>query len=391
MKSVVLKYLNKLESYKMASLQFHWHSNSISQHELCDKIMDEVAEFEDTIAEIEQSMSGKFPLNKLKPEEYTCDTLKGFAMDIVDSAKEFLSKVEKLGPDYVGMKSEVESFIGEMQKYVYLVNFTLQEEVKRELMGEAMYKNVPDGPDGKFDKFKGQTAKTPKTRKKQMLERIHRYGIDRRSYDDPMDVLRHINKVVKDFGAQLKCSGKEGKTNEYKISVLYDDGMKLGGYVMMHPQDKGGVQAEVFLSERPDKILEFTEQELKSVIKESLRSLLINEVSFRGESFHGDNPEDWGTMSSLRYMMADRDADLRGKHTGMYNGEPIADYDKLSRDERRHLDAAIDDYSNMHQQMKANGLGWRERNKVSKEANKKAQRIANNEVDRVLKSKFNKV
>ena len=206
MRSVVLKYLNKLEGYKSAILEFHWHSNSISQHQLCDEIGEALSDIQDTIAEIEQSMSGKLPLNKLQPEEYKCDTLKGFAMDVVESAQKFLKEIEKLGEDYVGMKSEVETFIGVMQKQVYLINFTLQEEVKRELMGEAMWKKVPDGPDGKFDKFKGQTAKTSKTRKKQMLERIHKYGVDKREYQDPTEALRHLNQVVKGFGAALKCT-----------------------------------------------------------------------------------------------------------------------------------------------------------------------------------------
>ena len=269
MNKVILSYVNKLEGYKSAIKAFHWGSKNLSQHELCDDIASEISDFQDLVSEVEQSISGKLPLNKLKPEPYKCDTLKGFVMDVIDSAQIFLKELEKLGKKYIGVKSECETFIGTMQRKLYLVNFTLQEEVRRELMGEAMYKNVPEGPDGKFDKFKGQTAKTSKTRKKQMMERIHKYGVDKRKYNDPMDALKHLNKVVKDFGASLKCTERGEGSNEYKISISYEDGMKLNGYVIMTQAEKGGYQAEVLLSERPEKVLECTIGELKALVNEA--------------------------------------------------------------------------------------------------------------------------
>ena len=56
-------------------------------------------------------------------------------------------------------------------------------------------------------------------------------------------------------------------------------------------------------------IIRLTESDLHKIVKESVQSIL-NEVEFGGESLHGNSPEDWATMMSLRDANVNRDERL---------------------------------------------------------------------------------
>lgn len=133
MKKFVLTYICQLEGYKTAIKSLHWNAVNMSQHKLCDDIADDIAKFQDTVAEIEQGMNGKLPYNKLQGTAYKITNLKKFVKDVIETATIFLKKCEAKGDAYVGMKSECESFIGTMQKNQYLAAFTMKEDLKRRL------------------------------------------------------------------------------------------------------------------------------------------------------------------------------------------------------------------------------------------------------------------
>ena len=146
MNKEVLGLLNKLEGYGTAILEMHWDSANMSQHKLCEDIADVIADFKDKVAEIEQSISGKLPVNKLKPVPYRVKGLKKFVTDVITSVKIFYKRIK--GDEYIGIRSECENFIGEMQRKLYLVNFTMKEDMKRRIMSmvnESVwgFENVP--------------------------------------------------------------------------------------------------------------------------------------------------------------------------------------------------------------------------------------------------------
>ena len=105
----------------------------MSQHELCDDIASSISDFEDLVSEVEQSISGKLPLNQLKGTDYNVTSLKGFVEDVIKDAKSFLKELESEDDDYIGMRSDCESFLSDMQRNLYLVNFTLKEEMMNRL------------------------------------------------------------------------------------------------------------------------------------------------------------------------------------------------------------------------------------------------------------------
>jgi hypothetical protein len=136
MKKYILDFICKLEGYKTAIKQLHWDAKSLSQHQLCDDIASTVSDFQDKVAEVEQSISGRLPLNNLKGTAYTVKNLKSFVEDVIKSTNDFYSKLKKEGDKYIGMRSDTEAFLSDMQRQLYLVDFTVKESLKERLRNE---------------------------------------------------------------------------------------------------------------------------------------------------------------------------------------------------------------------------------------------------------------
>ena len=185
MNKKVLSFVNKLEGYKTAIKELHWDADNMSQHELCDKIADSIAEFQDTVSEVEQSITGKLAIGNLKPVSYKVTSLKKFVEDVLDATNTFYKSLEDEGDTYTGMKSDCESFLSDMQRNLYLVNFTMKEDFKRNFakrINESRPKNLENVID--IDKFMGRRPKTMKARINQIYRIIHRYNIDGKLYRD---------------------------------------------------------------------------------------------------------------------------------------------------------------------------------------------------------------
>lgn len=131
MDSKILKFICQFEGFKTAIKSLHWDSKNLSQHKLCDDIAERISDFQDQVSEVEQSISGNLPLNKLKPISYKVKDLKSFVEDVIKSTNKFYRKVKNMGIKYVGMASDCESFLSDMQRNLYLVRFTIKEDFKR--------------------------------------------------------------------------------------------------------------------------------------------------------------------------------------------------------------------------------------------------------------------
>jgi DNA-binding ferritin-like protein len=136
MKKYILDFICKLEGYKTGIKQLHWDANSLSQHQLCDDIATTVSDYQDKVAEVEQSISGRLPLNNLKGTAYTVKNLKSFVEDVIKSTNDFYSNLKKEGDKYIGMRSDTEAFLSDMQRQLYLVDFTVKEGLKERLRNE---------------------------------------------------------------------------------------------------------------------------------------------------------------------------------------------------------------------------------------------------------------
>jgi hypothetical protein len=133
MKKYIISFISELESFKTAIKQLHWAANSLPQHQLCDDIANIISDYQDKVAEVEQSISGKFPVNVLKGEKHNVTTLKKFVEDVINATNSFYSKLKNEGDEYIGMRSDTEAVLSDLQRQLYLVDFTVKESLKQRL------------------------------------------------------------------------------------------------------------------------------------------------------------------------------------------------------------------------------------------------------------------
>ena len=152
MKRSILTYLNKLQSYRTAIKNLHWSSKNMSEHKLFDEIDDTVAEVQDEIAEIAQGVYGKLKINDLKPRRYNITTSKKMLQDLLKDTKLFLSTLRS--KELVGVKSSVESFVGDINKYIYLLDFCLKEDLKRRIQTQINESRMKEEKTNQNDFFR---------------------------------------------------------------------------------------------------------------------------------------------------------------------------------------------------------------------------------------------
>ena len=131
MKKNIIAYINILHGYATAIKNLHWSSNTMSEHKLCDDIADSITSNEDEIAEICQGIYGQIAKNELKPTQYTISTTKSMLDDLLKDTESFYEKLE--GNEFIGLRSVVENFLGEINKFQYLIKLCLKEDMKKRI------------------------------------------------------------------------------------------------------------------------------------------------------------------------------------------------------------------------------------------------------------------
>ena len=316
MDKTVLAFVEKLEIFKTKIKALHWDANSLSQHELCDDIAERIADFQDQVSEVEQSISGKLPKEMFKPtnQEFgEVGTLKEFVESVIDCTNDFYKKLGEKGDKYIGMRSDCESFLSDMQRKLYLVNFTLKEELKmrlRDKINESRPKNLSNTVD--VEKFMGRRPKSIKARINQIYRIVKKYGIDSRKYSDehwqaiedyyraitslgcevemkPCASMNHADSIESDGGyTDYDEYDHMPRSKQYAIKIMFDDGMAIDGYIkcmaagtvsdpfssydtcmVLWPK-----QNNVLENKNMNKQVRLTESELKQVVKEAAMKVL---------------------------------------------------------------------------------------------------------------------
>ena len=342
----ILNYIEECEAWKVGIKNLHWSADNMSQHELCDDIADEISNFEDLVSEVEQSISGKIKLNGFTPKSYKITSLKSFVEDVISASQSFLKELEGMGEKYVGIKSECETFIGTMQRKLYLVNFTLKEELKKRLrdkINESRPKNLANTED--VEKFMGRRPKTIKARINQIYRIVKKYGIDSRKYNDESwqaidDYYRAITSLgceveLKPCGHLNNADSMESdggycdydpydhmpRSKQYAIRIMFEDGMTIDGYIkcmaagtvsdpfasydtcmVLWPK-----QNNVLENKNMSKQMRLTEAELKQVVKEAaIKILSETPLNYDVDNFSGrwnkNMPDDYIDGESEGYF-----------------------------------------------------------------------------------------
>lgn len=141
----ILKFINTTEGYKTAIKNYHWASPNMSTHQLFDEIASAVSDIQDEVSEMFQGLEGQFDKNSLKPIPYDMKDEKTFLNDLSQTVKDLYNSV-KDNDKYIGIASELESFIGVIDKQKYLLGIALHDskhiKMTQEELKEFLYRSV---------------------------------------------------------------------------------------------------------------------------------------------------------------------------------------------------------------------------------------------------------
>lgn len=316
MNSKILNYINLCEKWKVQIKEIHWRANNLSQHKLCDDIASAISDFEDLVSEVEQSISGKIKKGELKPDNANEVELKPFVEDVISSSQSFLKELDGMGEKYIGIKSECESFIGTMQRNLYLVNFTMKEELKRRLAdrineGYRKEENIKTT-------FHGTKPSTEKGLFKRINDLTRNGQLNTRVFNGVNDAFDFYNKILGNMGDLQIIDPNE---STYVVKLDTNNGMSYYGLMRTKGEGEGRCKASITFSphsdeiEQPDpemgeptiedctnyeiayegKTIKMTGSEFHNLIKESVKKLLKEEESpYRGIYIQGLGlPEEW--------------------------------------------------------------------------------------------------
>ena len=120
-----ISFLSTLETAKKKCKNLHWAAKNIEvtdkrgSHLYLDDFLDVIASTQDTIAEISQGILGSMQPNDITQTEMEVNTPLELVMQLIDSTKNFYTKIPS-DVSFVGIKAEIETFIGSLFKYKYL-------------------------------------------------------------------------------------------------------------------------------------------------------------------------------------------------------------------------------------------------------------------------------
>lgn len=303
MNKKVLSFVNKLEGYKTAIKELHWDSDNMSQHELCDKIADSIAEFQDTVSEVEQSITGNLPTGSLKPVSYKVTSLKKFVEDVLDATNSFYKSIKNEGDSYTGMRSDCESFLSDMQRNLYLVGFTMKEDLKRRLTGK-----INEGyrkEENIKTTFHGTKPSTEKGLFKRINDLTKNGQLNTRVFNGINDAFDFYNKILGNMGS-LQVIEPNDSTHIVKLDT--NGGMSYYGLMRTKAEGDGRCKASITFSPhseemeevdpemseptmndevdyeiyREGRVTRMSGNELRSLIKESVKRLIMTEAEYKG-------------------------------------------------------------------------------------------------------------
>ena len=114
-----INFINRLEGYKTKCKNLHWAAPKKNIHVYLDEFLSVISDFQDTIAEGYMGILSKMQPNSIKGISCDCLNALDFIEEIRTTTLSFYDKIPK-DAVYVGIKSECETFIHNINKYKYL-------------------------------------------------------------------------------------------------------------------------------------------------------------------------------------------------------------------------------------------------------------------------------
>ena len=119
-----IDYLNQLEGAKMRVKNLHWSAANLSNHKLLDKLHKDLCEHQDKIAEGAMGVHEQLPYDALVGSRSSAITATQLLCEVKEQVMNFYNVLGGL-VCYMGIRSELESFILTLDKYKYLFNLSI--------------------------------------------------------------------------------------------------------------------------------------------------------------------------------------------------------------------------------------------------------------------------
>ena len=110
-----------IEGWKTKIKNLHWSAHRMNTHKLLDEIAGFTSGYQDSLAEDYMGINGAFPSDFLKGVPSNCNDMRELLKEMLDKTKIFYGKIPS-GNTYSGIASETETFIHNINKYIYLSN-----------------------------------------------------------------------------------------------------------------------------------------------------------------------------------------------------------------------------------------------------------------------------
>lgn len=114
-----INFLNQLEGWKTKCKNLHWSAPKRNIHVYLDEFLDIMSDYQDGLAEGFMGILGKVQPNAIKGTPCDCLNANDFMREIKSKTIEFYDKIPQ-ETIYKGIASECETFIQNINKYIYL-------------------------------------------------------------------------------------------------------------------------------------------------------------------------------------------------------------------------------------------------------------------------------
>lgn len=112
-------FLNKLEGWKTKCKNLHWAASDINTHVYLDEFLTSISAYQDGLAEGYMGILGKMRPDVIKGIDCHCISATEFVSEVRDGIILFYNQIPQ-ETVYKGITSECETFIQNINKYMYL-------------------------------------------------------------------------------------------------------------------------------------------------------------------------------------------------------------------------------------------------------------------------------
>ena len=116
-----IDFLCKLEGWKTRCKNLHWAAPKKNIHVYLDEFLDVISDYQDGLAEGIMGILGRLDPLAINGTPCKASNAIDFIREVKDGTCEFYDKISNY-TEYVGIKSECETLIQNINKYIYLFN-----------------------------------------------------------------------------------------------------------------------------------------------------------------------------------------------------------------------------------------------------------------------------